>query len=251
VAGGREALAVEPLVIRSANLTLVVKDPAATAREIRDLAEEMGGFVVFSNIYQTSYNGGTTTQASLNIRVPSERLDEALERLRGMSGEPPRREEVRGEDVTQQYVDLKSRLRNLEATEEQLLEIMEAATETEDVLRVFEQLQGIREQIEVLKGQIQYFEDAARLASIQIELIPDELAQPLQIGRWQPQGTAKEALEALIRTLQLLANLAIWLVIYVTPVLLVIFGPMALVIRAVLRRTRRRKAAQKASTGES
>ncbi len=248
--GGAQARGIEPLVIRTANLTLVVKDPAEAAAEIGRLAEGMDGFVVFSNVYQTSYNGGTTTQASLNIRVPSERLDEALERIKEMAIEV-QRNELRGEDVTQQYVDLQSRLRNLEAAEETLREIMASATRTEDVLQVYRELTQIREQIEMIKGQMQYFEDAARLASIQIELIPDELAQPLQIGGWRPQGTAKEALEALIRTLQLLANVTIWLVIYVLPVLLVIFGPLALIGRAIVRRYRRGKAAGQTREGEA
>ncbi|MCK5317645.1 MAG: hypothetical protein KAJ55_07005, partial [Anaerolineales bacterium] len=73
-----------------------------------------------------------------------------------------------------------------------------------------------------------------------IELLPDVVSQPLQIGRWQPEGTAKEALQSLIRALQFLANMTIWFVIYVFPVLLLLSIPFW-VIRWIIIRRRSRK----------
>jgi hypothetical protein len=150
---GGDAAQIEPLVIRTANLSLVVEDPAASADEIGKMAEEMGGFVVFSNVFQTSFDStsNVVTRASVTIRVPSERLDEALDQIEEGAIEVQNRS-VQGEDVTQQYTDLQSRLRNLEVAEEQLRQIMEDAIETEDVLQVFENLRQVREQIELLRG---------------------------------------------------------------------------------------------------
>lgn len=237
-----EPVVVERLVIRNANLTIVVEDPAASAGKIAKLAEAFDGFVVNSNVYQTTFAEGIfATQASITIRVPAERLDEALDQIKQDVVEV-RSENISGQDVTQEYTDLESRLRNLEAAEEELREIMGSLTKAEDVLNVYQNLRQVREEIEVIKGRMQYFEQSARLSAITIDLLPDVVSQPLQIGKWQPQGTAKAALEALISALQFLANAAIWLIIFALPVLALLSIPFW-VIRGFVRRRRARKQA--------
>lgn len=236
-----EAVAVERLVIRNANLTLVVEDPAASAAEISDLAESLDGFVVNSNVYQTTFAEGVfATQANITIRVPAERLDEALDQIKQDVVEV-RSENISGQDVTQEYTDLESRLRNLEAAEKELREIMGSLTKAEDVLNVYQSLRQVREEIEVIKGRMQYFEQSARLSAISIDLLPDVVSQPLQIGRWKPEGTAKAALEALISALQFLANTAIWLIIFALPVLALLSIPIWVTRRWIIKRRARRQ----------
>ena len=232
--------AIERLVIRNANLVIVVEDPSASASSISQLAEQMSGYVVSLNVYQSTYGDGlNATYASITIRVPAERLNEALDEIKEGAVEV-RSENISGQDVTQEYTDLKSQLRNLEAAEEELREIMGSLTKAEDVLRVYETLRQVRQEIEIIKGRMQYFEQSARLSAITIELLPDVVSQPLQIGRWQPEGTAKEALQSLIRALQFLAKMMIWFVILVLPVLLLLSIPFW-VIRWIIIRRRARK----------
>lgn len=232
---------VERLVIKNAELSIVVPNPAETMAEISTMAENMGGFVVSSNLYQTTLSSGLKVpHASITVRVPSERLDEAMGEIVSGTSEVLRTD-VSGDDVTDQYTDLASRLRNYQAAESQLMEIMDSATETEDVLEVFNQLTQVREQIEVIQGQMQYYEQAAALSAIQVEITADAANQPLQIGGWQPVGVAKDAIEALIRTLQFLADMLIWFVICVLPIGLLIGLPLFFVVRAVRRIRKRRK----------
>lgn len=237
-----QAAATERLVIRNASLSLVVEDPARTVEEISAMANEMGGFVVNSNVYQDTFREGevTASRGSISIRVPVERLDEALERIKGEAVEV-RNENVTGQDVTDQYTDLASQLRNLEAAESQLMEIMGSATKTEDVLRVFEELKTVRGQIELIKGQMKFFEDSARLSEISVDLTPDVASQPIQPTPWRPAGTVKESVEALVDVLLFLADAAIRIVILVLPVLIILFGPPALVVWLIVRRRRRRR----------
>jgi len=239
-----EPIPADRMVIRNASLTLVVEDPTASVDTISKLAEEMGGFVVSSYLYETAYGSGdlTTTQGTLTIRVPAERLDEVLEAIKSTAIEV-RSENISGEDITQQYVDLQSRLRNLEAAEAQLQEIMGSATRTEDVMMVYNQLVQVRGEIEIVKGQMQYFEQAAQLSAVSLELIPDAAAQPLQIAGWRPEGTAKAAVEALVRALQFLADAGIWAVICVLPVGLLLGLPGYFVVRGMRRRRKAAKAA--------
>jgi hypothetical protein len=214
------------LVITNASLSLAVADPEASMERIAALAEELGGFVVNSRLSQVTLESGVEVpQVSISLRVPAERLDEALERIRAESDRDPLSSNTDSQDVTKEYTDLGSRLRNLEAAETQLQKIMEAATATEDVLQVYNELKNVREQIEVIKGQMQYYEQSAALSSVTVDLKANEAVLPLTIGRWQPGGVARDAIQTLINGVKVLANIAIWVALFVLPMLVLIGLP--------------------------
>lgn len=250
-AGGFSASAplpdVERIVIKNASLTIVVDDPSTSMEAIGRMAEEMGGFIVSAQLYQSRLESGVEVpRASITIRVPAERLNEAMDRIRSESERDPIDEGISSQDITLEYTDLQSRLHNLETTEAQLTEIMGSAVKTEDVLAVYNQLVQVREQIEVIKGQIQYYDQSAALSAISVELLANEAVQPLTIGGWQPVGVAKSAIQALINSLKFLASAAIWLVLLILPVLLVIYVIFFLPLSLLWRAWRRRRAARKA-----
>jgi hypothetical protein len=231
----------ERLVIKNANISIVVDDPAQTMDDIAALAEELDGFVVSSNLYQsTTASGLEVPFAGITIRVPSESLQSALETIEGKAVRVASQSQS-GQDVTSQYTDLQSRLRNLEGAEELLREIMASATDTEAILNAFNQLNNITSQIEVLKGQIQYFEESAALSAISVELIASAAEQPITIGGWEPVGVAKDAIQALVNALQGLANILIWAALYLLPVALVIGVPAWYIVKAIRARTSKTK----------
>jgi hypothetical protein len=248
VASDASKMAAERIVIKNASLTISVADPSKSMTSISKMAEEMGGFVVSANMYKEKLGSGAEVpRASITIRVPAEKLNAALDLIRSESMQAPISENMNSQDVTNEYIDLQSRQKNLEAAEVDLTRIMDQAYKTEDVLTVYNQLVSIREQIEVIKGQIKYYSESARFSAISVELIANAAVQPLEIGGWQPQGVAKEAIQSLIRTMQGLGTVLIWLLLDIIPVLLVLFIifvlPPILVIRAWLRRRAKRKAA--------
>ena len=237
--------AVERVVLKNAEVAIVVTDVEARLQQIDAMAKEMGGFVVSSNLYQTyTSNYIEVPEATIVVRVPEERLDEALERIE--QGTVEVQSETRsGQDVTSTYVDLQSRLKNLEAAEAQLVEIMDNATETEDVINVFNQLVSYREQIEVVKGQLQYYDEAAALSSISVRVIAEQTAQPLKIGPWTPKGAYLEAIQNLTRFLRGFADFLIGFVIYTLPALILIAIPFVLAflaLRAIYRLLRKPRA---------
>lgn len=235
------------IVVKNARLELVVIAPDESMEMISRMAEEMGGFVVSANLYKThTSDGQEVPRAAITIRVPSENLVEALSRIEAESDRLPITKNIQSQDVTSEYTDLQSRLKNLEAAETQLLDIMDSANRTEDVLNVFDQLTRVREQIEVIKGQIKYFEESARLSAISVELIPNEVVQPITIGGWEPVGVIKDAIQSLIGALQGLVNIAIWIGLFVLPILLIIGIPLYFIIRG-LRNWRRRRKQQRES----
>jgi hypothetical protein len=223
------------LIVRNATLTLIVKDTQQQLSDITKLATDLGGYVASSSSHK--YEEGT--QGQITVRVPAEKLDSALDSLHKMAVEV-RDEQVSGQDVTAEYTDLNSQLTNLQAAELQLREIMSQTTRVDDVLTVYNQLVQKRGEIEQVKGRIQYLSQSAAMATITVTLTPDQLAQPLQIAGWHPEGVLKSAVEALISGLQTLATIFIWLIVVVLPIGLIIASPFVIII-ALLRRRNRRK----------
>jgi PAS domain-containing protein len=232
----------ERLVIENADLALVVKDPKARMAEINALASELGGYVVSSNLFQSFTSlGREVPEATIVIRVPSERLDEALDRIK--EGAVDINYENRsGQDVTNIYIDLQAQLKAKQAAEAKLLEIMDQATRAEDVLAIYLQVQQVQTEIEQLKGQIQFYDESVATSSISVRLIAEEGTQPIEIGPWTPQGAAREAIEDLIRFVQNFVDFLIRFVLLTLPALILIAIPLFLVYlagRAVYRRVRR------------
>jgi hypothetical protein len=221
------------LVVRNATLTLIVQDTQAQMEAVTRLATELSGYVASSGTQK--YDQGM--QAHLTLRIPAEQFNVALERLHKLAIEV-REEQISGEDVTAEYTDLTSRQKNLEAAEAQLRALMAKAEKTEDVLSVFNQLTQIRGEIEQTKGRMQLLSQSAALATINVTLIPDKLAQPVQVAGWRPEGVVKSAVEALIAALQSLATLVIWLVIVALPIGLIVVTPFALLVAFLRRRNR-------------
>ena len=248
--GGVDATAVERIVIQNADLAIVVADVEVRMEQIQKMAQDMGGFVVSSSLYQGYTSDYTPVpEASVTIRVPSERLDEALEKIKADVVEV-QNETRSGQDVTAEYVDLKSRLKTYQAAEKELTELMESAADTDEVVNIFNQLMYYREQIEIIQGQIKYYEEAAALSAISIRIIAEATIQPLEIGGWEPQGTALNAIQDLIYFWQGFVNFLIRFIIYTLPVLVTIGIPFYLVFlgaRALFRKMRGNK--KKVETG--
>lgn len=201
---------VRRIILRNANLNLIVTDTEAKIAEITTMTQEMGGWVVDSSTRQsTSSTGEPLVYGSISVRVPAERLDEALERITADVVEVTSRN-VSGQDVTQQYVDISSRLKNLEEAETQMQAIMDTANRVEDVLAVYRELVRLRGDIESLRGQIQYFGQAAAFSLIQVNLSP-ELPGPVQAQAtgWSPGRTVENAFSSLIGLVQGAVDLAL------------------------------------------
>jgi len=90
---------------------------------------------------------------------------------------------------------------------------------------------------------MKYYRESAAMSLITLDLIPDVLSRPLEVGRWQPQGVAKEALEALVGALQGIATALIWSVVYLLPLGLVFGLPVYFGVRFAVRKLRRPKSA--------
>lgn len=247
---GENAVAAERMVIYNADMEIAVEDPVSTMDTIIEMANAAGGFVVYSNVYQYSSSTGSPLQrANLTVRVPAGDLDSVMDAIIELTPDPKEdvlSKNVSGQDVTSEYTDLESRLRNLEAAEEALVKLMDQAADTEDVLDVFDELTYYRGEIETVKGRMKYLEESVALSSITIQIIAKESLQPIEIAGWEPKGTAKKAIEALINTGQTLVDILIWFGIYCLPFLV----PLGIALYFLIRFFRRRRAKKLAMKAE-
>lgn len=226
----------ERLIIRTGNLSVVVEDTEEALANITNLVEENGGWVVSSNVFQFSEDA---KRGEITVRIPADGFSHAIEAIKAMALEVTS-ESTSGQDVTDEFVDLSSRLSNLEATAARVRNFLDETRNVEEALAVNAELSRLEEQIEVLKGRMQFLEQSAAYSTINVSLTPDELSRPLEVAGWRPQGIARDAIEALIGALQGLAGILIWLVIFLLPLFLLIAIPLWLTVRYVVRRRRRR-----------
>jgi chromosome segregation ATPase len=217
-------------LIKTVHFQLRVDDTKAAAEELQRLTDRLGGFV--GSLSADRRDDGV--YYSLTLRVPVERLEDALVEIRALAEEVDQ-ESISAQDVTDQYVDLEARLRTLRGTETELQGILSEARErdydAEEVMAVYRQLTEIRTNIEQIQGQLQVLTDRTALSTIDVRLSPTESSRPVVEERWRPGETAKRAFRGLLEALRGLVDLAIVLVIAVLPVLLLVAIPLWLLIR--------------------
>jgi hypothetical protein len=239
-AGALRTAAAPRMIVRTADMRIIVADTTKTVDAVTKSVEAMGGFVSGSNIWRE----GELLRATLKLRVPADKLTATIASIRGLARRVDT-ETIASEDVSQEFVDLESQVRNLEATEAELRELLVVARKNSrkaaDVLEVHEQLTVIRGQIEQARGRMRYLSQVTAMSSIALDVVPDAIAKPVVEPGWQPIVIAKDAVRALVVALQSIATVGIWVLVYVVP----IFGMLALVLVAawkILRRARAREA---------
>ena len=165
-----EQWATERMIVRTGDMSLVVEDVPVAIDQITWMADGFEGYVVSSRVWKERER----LAGSIAIRVPAEHFDDAMRTLRELAVDV-NSERTSSKDVTEEYVDLSAKLQNLEATEEQLLRIMEKAETVEDILDVQRELSRTRGEIEQTKARMQYLERTSATSLIDIRLEQSKL----------------------------------------------------------------------------
>ena len=228
---------VQRLVIKTADLALQVDSARDAEASLRTLVGQLGGYVVKVETSGTD----ESMSAQVVFRVPADRFDQALSGVQGLAKKVLART-VGGDDVTEEFIDLESRLKNLEATRDRLQSFLDKAENVDDALKVNQSLSDLQGQIEQLKGRKQFLERSAALSTISVTLSPLPTIAPIvEDEGWQPLGVARNALRGLVGFGQGLATLVIVALVW-SPVWL----PILLFVLWLSRRLRRRVTPPKA-----
>lgn len=197
----------ERMIVRTGDMSLVVEDITQSVEDITQMASAFGGYVV------SSYIQGEEEEMRgwISFRVPDDKFETALTQLRDMAVRVES-EQTYSQDVTEEYIDLQARLDNAEATEQQYLALLDKAEEIEDILDIYNYLSRIREEIEQLKGRIQYLEQTTSTSLISVSLEPEEAV----VGDgWSVLEVLKAAARGLVTAGKVLGTIAIWLLIFI------------------------------------
>ena len=150
------------IIVRTADMALVVDDVSRTIDDVSRLAESMGGWVVSSD-RSTRHSG------FVSVRVPADSLEETIDELRELAVEV-QSEVTTSKDVTDEYVDTTARLTNQQATQVALIRLLERAEKVEDALKVQNELTRVQEEIERLQGRIKFLEQTSAFSLVNVRL---------------------------------------------------------------------------------
>ena len=207
------------LVVRETTLSIVVKDAAIAISSIQKSAEQFGGYLVQSHLAKPEESASGT----IIVRVPQEKLSDALVAFR-LVGLRVVDENISGQDVTDQYVDLDSRLKTLEKTKQKFEDILDRATAIQDILNVQQQIISLQSQIDTVKGQQQLLSQTAKLSKITVYLSTDEFSLPYAPAQpWRPDVIFKLAVRSLVAHIRDIGTGLIWIAVY-APVWLPVLG---------------------------
>lgn len=215
------------LIIQTGQMSLVVKNVSSTIDIIAGLAVKNNGYVVEKNFYKSD----SAPSGYVTVRIPATVFEQGLGAFRALGDVVS--ESLSGTDVTAEYVDLNSQLRNFRATETQLLEILKRAGTISDVLEVQNQLTSIRGQIESTQGRIKYLEQSSAYSVLTINLSTDRNTLPVVVKEgtaWKPLATFKAAIRSLLEIGRAFVDLGIWFVVYL-PLWIVILFIIWLIVR--------------------
>jgi len=215
-------------IILTANIALKSSDPWALADQAQSVAIGLGGDVIGLNESGTQDN----RSATLTLRVPSQQFTEALRRLRALDAEVVS-STVNGQDVSDQFVDLKARLAAKQAEEQRYDALLARATTIDEILKIDSALGSVRTQIEQLQGQVNSISARTQFSTITVSINPVIPPVVTPSTAWDPAKTATLAFATLASVLRGFADIAIWMLVFGWIPLL------ALAVALVLTRSRR------------
>lgn len=199
--------------------------------EISALAQKYNGYVSNSQSYSDAE--GKMTSGSIILRIDKANFDAALDEIKGMGN--VKNVNVSVQDVTQEYVDNESRLKNLYAQQKRLLEFMEQSETVTDSIEVQRELSNVEGQIEVLKGRQNYLDNLISFSTIEVFL-----AEPRPITDSTEGGFLGAVMRGARGALTAL-RVFVTVLIAMSPIL-VIIGIILIIIWQSLRAKHRRRA---------
>ena len=226
------------LIIKNAEMNLLVTDSEIAIDRIDQIVSDVGGYIISSRIWFQDWGQVSYKYSTITIGVPVDNFELTLRRLRDVALKVIN-ENASGEDVTDEFVDLQSQVKNLEATRDRIRSFLDQAETVEEALQVNEELSQIEAEIAEIQGHINYLEDRAAYSTITISIEPDlpELPTPTPYPSltpiptrtpepWIPSDTFNSATRSLKEVYKTLAEAAIWILVVIVPV----FAPPLIII---------------------
>ncbi|KZE69362.1 hypothetical protein AWM68_03595 [Fictibacillus phosphorivorans] len=210
-------------VIYNADMQISVDKLENTMESVRNMVEDKNGYIVESNTSagERGYESGTMV-----VRVPMDGFRAFLGEVRKLSKGTPH-ENIRGEDVTEEYVDLSSRLKAKQQVRDRLESFMKDAQRTEDLLKISADLASVQEEIEQIEGRLNFLKNQSDYSTVTIQF---------EVKNLQAEKLQTEQLNTWAKTKMLFMETVNFLVSAVSFVVVALFGlaPLWLILIAIL-----------------
>ncbi len=225
-------------VIQRGSIELTVSDTRDKLEEIQEIVRKADGLIASLYVYEIREG---QYGARVTLRVPDAKFNPVLEQLEALGKANNIQTEL--EDITMQYVDLESRLKNQQAQEERLTEILEMADTVEDVLEVEKELNRVRGEVESMTARLNQLKDQVTFATINVSLREETIPTgTVTTNPFQNLGT--RIAEAFIGSINFLLTVFSGLIVIFTALLpaFIVLLLLAAIIWLIVRRYTRKKA---------
>lgn len=224
------------MVIYQADLQLRVKKFEETLQNIEAQVTKYGGYISQSNV---SKDGVEQLSGQITVRIPQKNFQSFLHDAEDQAAEVLQRN-VTGTDVTEEYVDLDSRLKSKRVVEERLTSFMQSAQKTEDLLKISADLAAVQEEIETIQGRMKYLENQTSLSTVHIALYENKVIVPNleeeELNTWDK--TKKQFMKSTNMLLAAISGLFVFIVGNIP--ILVILAVAAVFLYLFIKKTRNR-----------
>lgn len=226
------------MVIYNADMKIGVKAFQPAQEKLQSLVDQADGYIVNSSV---SNHDNDKQQSKITVRIPQPQFDPFLNQIEDIA-EDVKERSVNGEDVTKQYVDLKSRLKAKKEVKKRLDSFLKEAKNSEDLLDISKNLANVQEEIEQIKGQMKYLENHSALATVTITMIEENVEvggvkQKKDLNTWAK--TKKAFVQSTNAIITFFSGVVIFLIGY-SPILIPVLI-IAAVIFLIYRRRKRKE----------
>jgi len=228
-------------LIYKANLNMEVEDYGKAQTEIRNLVTMANGYIIEFNENMSQYEQGGT----FILKVPASGFSPFLNKLEQVKHESLQRS-IQGQDVSEEYVDLESRLKAKQLMEAQYTEFMKKATKSTDLVAFANELGSIQESIEQIKGRMRYINQNVSFSTVELRVYQTD--ESIAVKEKEEQGPLLErASDALKGSLNALSVMFQWIVVILAGALPILIGAaIILAIVLVSRKNIRERRGQQA-----
>ncbi|WP_411954967.1 DUF4349 domain-containing protein [Alkalibacillus sp. S2W] len=198
------------MVIYTGRLSIEVPNYDEAHNQLTNKIENLNGYIVESS---TRNQDEEHRSGHIRARVPQESFQDFMNQLDSENIHIVEKS-TQGEDVTEQYVDLESRLKSKETVEQRLLDFLEESNDTESLLEISNDLANVQEEIEQLKGQMEYLENHSAYATVTIQIEEKKVNIP-NIENEKSLNTFERTQQVFMSTINTLIQLGSYLVVFI------------------------------------
>lgn len=228
-------------LITTMNISAETDNLDSVLASVQKRVKELGGYIEASSVYNGSYYYGRETRdASLTIRIPSDKLDSFITAVEDETNITNKSTSV--EDVTLHYVDIESRKNALKAEEKRLLEIVESAETVEDIITVEERLADVRYELESIESQLRTYDNRINYSTVYLDI-----QEVKKFTDTQPKSAFERMgegfMDSVDEVISAIVEFFIWIVVHIPQLIicLLLIVILIIVIKAIDKAGKKKK----------